>query len=96
MKWHVTDEARRFLTEKGRPLTVQEPVTARGCCITVTEAPGVRYGEPAEPDTFRLLHYEDVRIYVPRVLDSLECDLTITVRSLFGFRTLVVEGWRLA
>lgn len=95
MKWHVTDEARRFLAEKARPVTVQEPVTARGCCITVTEAPALRYGVPSDPGAFRLLDFGDVRIYVPRMLDALDCELTIGTRKILGFRSLVVEGWRL-
>jgi hypothetical protein len=96
MKWHVTDRARRFLSEKGGSVTVQDPVTTKGCCITVTEAPALRYGEPGRPEVFRLLQYDDVRVYVPRALDGLDCALTIDVRNFLGFRSLVVEGWRLA
>jgi hypothetical protein len=54
----------------------------------------VRLGEPKDKDNYILQRINEINVYKPIEFNSPN-PLVIEVRSLFGFKTLQIEGWKL-
>lgn len=51
-------------------------------------------GAPKLPDRYTLLTIDGVAVYWPKGLET-PFSLTVEQHSLFGFKTLHLEGWKL-
>lgn len=102
--WKISPEALAYLNKQQiQELTVDQPVTVSGCCIQVSEPPGVRAGEPLwaglKPGvqvgggSFAVLEVEGIKLNVPSHLAGL--DLTIDLTRFWRREKLVIEGWNL-
>ena len=60
----------------------------------MTECPAVRFGEPADPGAYVRQEAQGVTLYVPDCLSG-NASLTIRMRKLLGFRSLVIDGWKM-
>ncbi len=56
--------------------------------------PSVGLGPPKTPGDYRVVDIDGVQMHVPGDLDS-PFPLIIKLRSLFGFKSLQLEGWKL-
>lgn len=90
----LSAEALAWVEEKNTPVVIDIPYPVRGCCFDMTDCPAVGFGEPRQPDAYSRQTIDGVTVYVPHAL-STEHPLVIRTRSFFGFRQLVLDGWRL-
>jgi hypothetical protein len=89
-----SEEALAYVREKNSPVFIDVPHKVSGCCIKLTECPAVRFGEPASADYTRQ-DIQGVTLHVPNCLPDSD-PLTIKMRKLVGFRSLVIDGWKVA
>ena len=89
-----SEEALAFVGENRSPVFIDRPYTVRGCCFDMTECPAVRFGEPADPGAYVRQEAQGVTLYVPDCLSG-NASLTIRMRKLLGFRSLVIDGWKM-
>jgi hypothetical protein len=89
-----SEDALALVGEKQSPVFIDVPYTLRGCCFDMTECPAVRFGEPANSSGYVRQDAQGVTLYVPSCLSGND-SLTIRMRSLLGFRSLVIDGWKL-
>lgn len=54
----------------------------------------MRLGAPKDKDNYNLQRINEIDVYVPIDFDS-PYPLVIKVQSLFGIKTLHIEGWKL-
>jgi hypothetical protein len=59
----------------------------------MAECPVVRLGEPEDKADYLRQDTQGVTLYVPRCLSDAHA-LSIQVRSILGFRGLVMNGWK--
>lgn len=95
MAWSLSEEAKRFIATKGGTVTMHEPFCKRGCCVVINEAPDFTFGVPGNPDAHTVLRFDDVTLYVPLALVNQPGNFTIELLSVWKFRKLVVQGWKL-
>ena len=89
-----SEDALAFVGEKQSPVFIDVPYTVRGCCFDMTECPAVRFGEPTDSAGYVRQDAQGVTLYVPSSLSGND-SLIIRMRSLLGFRSLVIDGWKL-
>ena len=89
-----SEDALALVGEKQSPVFIDVPYTLRGCCFDMTECPAVRFGEPTNSSGYVRQDAQGVTLYVPSCLSGND-SLTIRMRSLLGFRSLVIDGWKL-
>jgi len=90
-----SEEALAYVEEKNSPLYIDVPYKVSGCCFDMTECPAVRFGEPPKTTDYTRCTEQGVTLYVPNCMPD-HGPLTIRTRSIFGFKSLVIDGWRLA
>lgn len=90
----ISEEALALIAKKQLPVTIGIPPSINGCCIEVTEAPSVSFGEPQRPAEYTMQSIQGVVVYVPRCL-NLNHPLTIRSKGMLGFEWLYLDGWRL-
>lgn len=90
----IAEDALALIAKKRSPITVSIPPSISGCCIEVTEAPSVSFGEPQQLAEYTMQSIQGVIVYVPRCL-NLNHPLTIRSKGIFGFEWLYIDGWRL-
>ncbi len=91
----IDDSALAINQEKNQPLSIDPVREFSGCCISVTESPGVHFGLPKiDADKYAPHSVQGVTVYVP---DSfpMEGNYVIKLRRLFGFKQLFIDGWKL-
>jgi hypothetical protein len=88
-----SEEALAYIGERKSPVVIDVPYKVSGCCFDVAERPSIRLGEPKDKADYVRQDSQGVILYVPRCLSDAHA-LTIRVRSLLGFRGLVVDGWK--
>lgn len=91
----LSDEAVEFAIEKQRPICIDIPCSIEGCCFDIVDRPSVTLGEPRNPDEYVRRTLNGISVFVPRKFPD-NVPLVIRIRKLFGFRQLVIDGWRLA
>lgn len=89
-----TEKARALAREKNKPVYLEMSPTIKECCFSLRESPAVHFGEPRDKSLYHLRAIEGLEVYVPKELPDIP--LRVNVRNIFGWRSLVVEGWRLA
>jgi hypothetical protein len=53
----------------------------------------VRLGKPKNVEDYELHVIEDIDVYLPRGFDP-PFPVTIEISSIFGFKSLYLEGWK--
>ncbi len=91
----LSDEALAFIHEKGLSVCIDIPQVIGGCCIEIVECPAVRLGEPKAASGYTRQVIQGVTVFVPGCFPQVG-DFVIRSRSRFGFKSLVIDGWRLA
>lgn len=89
-----SEEALAYVGEKKSSVLVDTPYKVSGCCFDMTECPAVRFGEPKNPDDYTRHDQQGITLYLPKCLPD-PTALSIGVRNLLGFRSLVINGWKL-
>lgn len=90
----LSDDALALIEEKQSPLFIDVPHTISNCCFDVTDCPSVRFGEPEKLADYTKQTLQNATVYVPRCFPQ-EGSHVIRTRNLFGFKRLVLCGWRL-
>jgi hypothetical protein len=90
----ISEDALALIEEKQSPLFIDVPHEIRGCCFDMTECPAVRFGEPASLSEYARQTVQNATVYVPNGFPE-NGDFIIRSRNLFGFKRLVLSGWRL-
>lgn len=91
----LSAEAVALANEKNLPIQVGSPCMISGCCFDIVERPEVSLGVPKNAAGYSQRTIDGVTVYVPHGFPD-DAPLVIRTRSLFGFRQLVIDGWRLA
>ena len=89
-----TETARALAREKKKPVYLEMAPIINECCFAMRESPSVRFGEPKDKSLYQLASIEGLSVYVPKELPTIP--LKINVRNILGWKTLFVEGWKLA
>ena len=89
-----SQDAMAYIGEKKSPVFIDLPYKVSGCCFDMTECPAVRFGEPTNTANYTRQDAQGVTLYVPNCLPDPGA-LTIRTRNLLGFRSLVIDGWKL-
>jgi hypothetical protein len=63
-----------------------------GCCIPYQPEPTIRLGVPPGPQDFDVRTIDGIVVYIPHSLPDVP--LEIRLSTFFGFKRLVVAGWR--
>ena len=87
-------DALAYVGEKKSPVFIDLPYKVTGCCFDMTECPAVRLGEPANVADYTRQDSQGVTLFVPNCLSDPDA-LTIRTRNFLGFRSLVIDGWKL-
>ena len=90
----IDDKALAMIQAKNQPLSIDPVREFSGCCISVTESPGVHFGAPkVDPDKYAQHSVQGVTVYVPNCFP--DGNYVFQLRNLFGFRQLFIDGWKL-
>lgn len=90
----LSADALAFVEAAQSPLFIDIPHTVSGCCFEVSDCPAVRLGEPRQLADYTRQTLQQVTVYVPKCFPE-NGQYLIRVKSLFGFKRLVLSGWRL-
>lgn len=90
----ISEDALALIEQKQSPLFIDLPHTVSGCCFEVTDCPSISFGEPRKLDDYTKQTLQNATVYVPRCFPK-ESSLEIRTRNFFGFKRLVLSGWRL-
>ena len=91
----ISEDALAYVEERNSPLFIDVPYKVSGCCFDMTECPAVRFGAPAKSAEYTKQTLQGVTLYIPNCLSD-HGTLTIRTRRFLGFRSLVIDGWKLA
>jgi hypothetical protein len=90
----LSEDALALIEAKQSPLFIDIPHTVSGCCFEVTDCPSIHFGEPTKLSDYRKQTLQDATVYVPNSFPE-NGSYRIRVRNFFGFKRLVLSGWRL-
>jgi len=88
-----SEDALDYIRGKNSPVFIDLSYKV-GCCVAVDEAPVVRFGVPADLSGYTRQDAQDVTLYIPSGLPDPD-SLTIDTQNFLGFRSLVIDGWKL-
>ena len=89
-----SEDALNYVREKNSSVFIDMPYKVSGCCFDVTESPAVRFGVPTDVSGYTRQEAQGVTLYVPDCLPDPD-SLTIGTQNFLGFRSLVIDGWKL-
>ncbi len=89
-----SEDALTLIEEKQSSLFIDIPHTVSGCCFDVTECPSIRFGEPNILADYSKQTIQGATVYVPSCFPD-NGNYLIRSKSFFGFKRLVLSGWRL-
>ncbi|EGL82996.1 hypothetical protein CathTA2_1495 [Caldalkalibacillus thermarum TA2.A1] len=89
----LEERAKNWLVSKGKMLTVQL-LKARGCCGGGPMELTTRLGEPDDPQRFKEIQVDDLRIFVPYHIEQFlkEDELQLKLWGLGPFKSIVVAN----
>ena len=90
----ITQDALALIEKKQSPLFIDTPHTVSGCCFEVTDCPSIHFGEPKRVAEYSKQTLQNATVYVPRGFPE-SGDFIIRSKNFFGFKRLVLSGWRL-
>lgn len=90
----ISEGALALIEEKQSPLFIDIPHTVSGCCFDVTDCPSIRFGEPKKLSEYAKQTMQNSTVYVPNCFPE-NGSHVIRVKRFFGFKRLVLSGWRL-
>lgn len=89
-----SEDALNYVRERNSPVFIDAPTYKRACCSPVMESPAVRFGEPSDVSGYTRQDAQGVTLYIPKGLPNPDA-LTIDTQNFLGFRSLVIDGWKL-
>lgn len=90
----VDEEAKEFIRKRGGVALVGPPVKACLCCGRVSLAPDIKLAEPPGGQDYLLDEFEGIKVYRHRDV-TLSPGLSIGLAGFWGFKHLVLNGWRI-
>lgn len=90
----ISEDALALIAEKQSSLFIDIPHTVSGCCFEVTDCPSIRFGEPRTLSAYTKQTLQNATVYVPSCFPP-NGSYVIRAKNFFGFRRLVLSGWRL-
>ena len=89
----VDNQAQAYILEKGGAITLEHGNQTALCCGSVNFGPDVRVGKPQKAG-YSVTVNNGLSIYLPRGFHS-PYELTIKLRTVLGFKSLYIDGWKL-
>lgn len=90
----ISEDALTLIEQKQSPLFIDIPHAVSGCCFDITDCPSISFGEPVKLADYTKQTLQNATVYVPRCFPH-EGNHVIRIRNFFGFKRLVLSGWRL-
>ena len=90
----ITEEALTYIEGKKQSLFIDIPHTVTGCCFDITDCPSVNFGKPEKLMEYTQETIQGITVFVPARFPR-DNSIAIKVRRFFGFKKLVITGWRL-
>ena len=90
----ISEQAREYIQRKGGAVHLLQNPYMSMCCGRMNLGPSVRVGKPKDTEAYTLLAVDGSSVYLPPDFYS-PYELTISLNSILGFKSLVVEGWKL-
>lgn len=92
----LSEAAKSYIRERGGgAMHILQFKQSSLCCGRVSLGPVAQLGVPRNREDYVLWQLEETAVYLPPDFAAPE-ELTIEVRELLGFKSLAIEGWRLA
>jgi hypothetical protein len=88
----IDASAKDYILKKGGKVSITYHDVAN-TCIDVRTIPEVSIGSPQKLDKYILLNIDGIDVYVDKFVQDKE-DFTIKLKKVFGFKYLVLEGWK--
>lgn len=88
----IDASAKDYILKKGGKVRITYHDIAN-TCIDVKTIPEVSIGAPLNPDKYILLNIDGIEVYVDKFVGDNE-DFTIKLNKVFGFKYLVLDGWK--
>jgi hypothetical protein len=73
---------------------IDMPSFKSACCCAVGVPPAVRFGEPSDVSGYTRQDAQGVTLYIPNCLPDRDA-LTIDTQNFLGFRSLILDGWKM-
>ncbi|EAX47846.1 conserved hypothetical protein [Thermosinus carboxydivorans Nor1] len=89
----ISPQALEYIKTRNQAIYLELPPLI-DCCIHLREAPIIRFGAPPNLAAYKTKNIDGITVYIPDDLPDIP--LTIDLSSFFGYKRLVIEGWRLA
>lgn len=89
-----SEDALNYIRGKDSPVFIDVPSVKSACCCAVGEPPAVRFGKPSDISGYTRQDAHGVTLYIPNCLPDRDA-LSIDTQNFLGFRTLVLDGWKL-
>ena len=90
----ISEDALAMIDKKQSPVFIEIPHTVSGCCFEITDCPSLRFGVPSNLARYTKHEIQTCTVYVPNCFPEIG-EYVICAKSLFGFKRLVLSGWRL-
>jgi hypothetical protein len=90
----LSEDALALIEAKESPLFIDIPYAVSGCCFEVTDCPSIHFGEPKNLSGYTKKTIQNVTVYIPGGFPE-DGNHVIRARNFFGFKRLVLSGWRL-
>ena len=92
-----SEDALNYIRGKDSSVFIDVPSFKSACCCAVGEPPAVRFGKPSDISAYTRQEAQGVTLYIPNCIQAHESltSLTIDTQNFLGFRTLVLDGWKL-
>ncbi|MGC8501712.1 CC/Se motif family (seleno)protein [Desulfurella sp.] len=88
----IDASARDYILKKGGKVSITYHDVAN-TCIDVKTIPEVSIGLPPSTDKYILLNIDGIDVYVDKFVGDSD-NLKIKLNKVFGFKYLVLDGWK--
>ena len=89
-----SEDALHYIQGKNSPVFIDMPSFKSACCCAVGVPPAVRFGEPSDVSGYTRQDAQGVTRYIPNCLPDRDA-LTIDTQNFLGFRSLILDGWKM-
>ena len=89
-----SEDALHYIQGKNSPVFIDMPSFKSACCCAVGVPPAVHFGEPSDVSGYTRQDAQGVTLYIPNCLPDRDA-LTIDTQNFLGFRSLILDGWKM-
>ncbi|MDW7649820.1 MAG: CC/Se motif family (seleno)protein [Bacillota bacterium] len=86
----VTPEAKAYLSERGKAVSVRMVKGQGGCCSMLS--PVIEAGTPSEPQAYQTVRDGDFLLYLQSGIDVLPGGITVDLQKCLWIKRLYVHG----